>query len=110
MKGLEALEKIRNWKCFIDFEIDTNGNKEFGKEIAIIEKELKEKEELEIMYSNCVIESAKQKKALDALLELLGDIQIKQYNKKPTRYEIKICGKCFYVGKEEYEPLKEILK
>ena len=41
MKGLEALEKIKNWECFVDFEIDTNGEKEFGEELSIIEKELK---------------------------------------------------------------------
>ena len=40
-KGLEALERIKNWELFIDFEIDTNGMEEFGEEIKIIEKELK---------------------------------------------------------------------
>ena len=39
--GLEALEKIKNWECFVDFELETNGEKEFANELSIIEKELK---------------------------------------------------------------------
>ena len=44
-KGLEALEKIKNWKLFVDFEIDIDAKKEFGEEIEIIETELKRLEE-----------------------------------------------------------------
>ena len=40
-KSLEALQRIREWKCFIDFELDTNGEAEFGEELKIIENDLK---------------------------------------------------------------------
>ena len=89
-KSLEALEKIKNWECFVDFELETIGEKEFGEELSIIEKELKA---LEII----------KEKGVDiwALKHLDDEYYVEQYNavahiEKPYT-------------KEEYDLLEEVL-
>ena len=96
MKGLEALEKIRNWKCFIDFEIDTNGNKEFGKEIAIIEKELKALEIINNKDVNTII--------------IKNTNNFDDYNKSLLITSTKKNAKYRFLIQKEYDLLKEILK
>ena len=89
-KGLEALEIIKNWKLFIDFEIDTNGMKEFGKEIEIIEKELK------------VLEIIKDKVMNSFLVSLESDRGYRIYDAEGYEY--------IEITKEEYDLLKEVLE
>ena len=59
-KGLEALKTIR----YIH-DTECGEDKSINREFEIIEKELESLEELKIMYSNCVIEGAKQKEILE---------------------------------------------
>ena len=75
-----------------------------------IEKELKRLEDLEIMYSNCVIEGAKQKKALELIKKYISmNKAFKNLANKEscnlTLVEIKAL-----IPDEEYELLKEVLK
>jgi hypothetical protein len=52
----------------------------------------------------------KELKALETLKDLIGVIEIDQYNKKPPRYELRMCGKLvFYIKENEYQTLKEVL-
>lgn len=100
-KGLEALKDIR--------DICSNMTTVFDDDLGIIEKELKRLEELEIMYSNCVIEGAKQKKALEIIIKHSVNVErikncstFEQYNLgKPTKDR--------RLTKEEFDLLKEVL-
>lgn len=85
-KSLEALEKIKNWECFVDFELETIGEKEFGEELSIIEKELKA---LEIIKPYCIVADYKCDNPED-------------------RYELAFCKKVA-ITKEEYDLLKKVL-
>ena len=82
MKGLEALQRLFDHNYGNDFYIKAEEDAE------IIEKELK---------------------ALETLKGLIGDIEIEQYNKKPNRYELRMCGKAYYINEKEYQALKEVL-
>lgn len=101
-KGIEALKGIE--------ELLPNLDKPY---IKIIEKELKRLEELENMYSNCVIEGAKQKKALEIIKKKKVNIftfyeccswhNASHYNDSigcPVNYEL---------TNEEYNLLKEVM-
>ena len=66
IKSLEALERIQ--KTLLRYNLSTNGD------LTIIEKALKRLEELEIMYSNCVIEGTKQKKAIEIIKAKLSPL------------------------------------
>ena len=79
MNWKEAIDKIRNWKCFIDFELDTNGEKEFGNELSIIEKELDTietlKKHIKVVNGQLIfkgISPKKNKKDYQKILEVLG--------------------------------------
>lgn len=85
-KGLEALTDLRNDWC------GTTDQKE--RAYDIIEKELKRLEELKIMYSNCVIEGAKQKKALE-IIRKFGNIDMLMFKGE--------------LEQEEYDLIKEVL-
>lgn len=82
-KGLEAFNKIKNTTYWNDIPTEY-----FPEECSLIEKELK---------------------ALETLKDLIGNVEIEQYNKKPSRYELKMCGKTFYINQEQYQALKNIL-
>ena len=87
-KGLDALEEIKQAEYFVDFELNAKIKDEYKTELTIIEKELK---------------------ALATLKDLIGNIEIEQYNKKPNRYELRMCGKTYYINEDEYQALKEVL-
>ena len=110
MKGLEAL------KVIYSLEDLQGGRDAFWKSFRIIEKELKDKEQLEMMYSNCVIEGTKQKKALEIIKKTKPNIKDLKID-KPTYEEILNdynFNKSSYwfielPNKEEYDLLKEVL-
>lgn len=110
-KGLEALETLK-------FLVDNYSHFEF--DFTIIEKELKEKEQIGIMYSNCVIEGAKQKKALEVIKVKGLSINDIAFIKNGESWETYVeTMKQLYWGdehldkvlktKQEYELLKEVL-
>ena len=101
-KGLEALESIKENCDLFDagYSWDKDFSKVFDENIDNIEKELKRLEELEIMYSNCVIEGAKQKKALDIIKK---HIKINAYRIFADGFECEL-------AQEEHDLLKEVLE
>ena len=100
-KGLEALQRINENVTVVTYE-------NFDEDISIIEKELKDKEELETMYSNCVINGAKQKKALEIIKEKRVNIDYLRDCKTLEDYNNILIEK-LQLTQEEYDLLKEVL-
>lgn len=127
-KELEALENLCNQCEFYQFEKGKNPKKcPFNKNCVFrnrIENALKRLEELEIMYSNCVIEGAKQKKALEIINTKNVAITIIKQTNNVVEYnafaydflQIKRADEEKYklspqpLIHEEYKLLKEVLK
>lgn len=114
-KGLEATKRLK-WGYAITREERINL-------CECIEKELKRLEQLEIMYSNSVIEGAKQKKALEIIknkgvfVHLLQQSQnVEEYNslmliafKKMAERDYKGAVEKFCLTQEEFNLLKEVM-
>lgn len=64
----EVLEALHRLYLTNNTELPYCKNGECLKDYELVEKELKRLEQLEIMYSNCVIEGAKQNKALKIII------------------------------------------
>lgn len=101
-EGLEAFNKIKN-----------DSYKTHEEECAcyeIVEKELKRLEQLEIMYFNCVIEGAKQKKALEIIKEKGIILQFIKETYTVEQYNAGVFGTLVKpLTQEEYDLLKEVL-
>ena len=103
-KGLVELEKLENDKCYTDYE--------YRVAYDVIRKELKDKEQLEIMYSNCIVEGAKQKKALEIIKKKRVDTQVLFDTENFNDYNWFMAfnrvnkGEDRYLTEEEYNLLK----
>ena len=106
-KGLEALERIKEF-----YPVWRLSNRE---DFNTIEKELNRLEELKIMYSNCVIEGTKQKKALEIIKKYANKDGVHIDFNKVMRATIKnfdYTTMTYIVDEElikEYDLLKEVL-
>lgn len=109
-KGLEALERlvdgnlneVNYYRQFCDSTTYIMKDKE------TIEKELKRLEELEITYSNCVIEGAKQKKVLEIIKNKIVDVILLKSIENVERYNERVYTHR-QLTEEEYDLLKEVL-
>ena len=92
MKGLEALEKLTNYGC------SKTSEKIECKEI--IEKELKALEIIKcLLFSKCKIYETTEK--ADSTTITKGDYYV---------IELKLNNERYFISKEEYELLKEVLE
>jgi len=103
-KGLDALTHIKKDYC------NKCGGNCISCTIKDIEKQLKALEELEIMYSNCVIESAKQKKALEIIKNNIFEFIFVDITKLIIVCFGETSWNYYCKTQEEYDLLKEILK
>ena len=99
--GLKALEDFRRDNGY--------GAQLFSySDLDIVEQELKRLEKLESMYSNCVIEGAKQKKALEIIKRESVDILALDESENLFMYN-QLKRNLSDLTQEEFNLLKEVL-
>ena len=107
-KELEALERIRKARYFVDFELNANVGEDYKEELDIIETALKENIELKkcIDLIGDIETNNKKLKALEIIKEkkvypsfLLNTKNLEEYNKEVIQK----------LTQEEYDLLKEVL-
>ena len=118
-EGLQALHHPRIKSAKVDISVEGKHDIAYmffddTKQYAAIEKDLKRLEQLEIMYSNCVIEGAKQKKELEIIKKKQVNIFLfkeccKNKWKMPYSYN-QSQNKRRQLNEEECDLLKEVLK
>lgn len=118
-KGLEALERVRNQRVFIDFEIDATVNDFCEKDLDIIETELKDNEDLKTQFAvNSMneffrtLDEQKKLKALEIIIEKDVSMYWLRHSKNVDEYNnFILTDKRQYqkLTQEEYDLLKEVL-